>query len=283
PRPDSFFLNITKARIAFFSCSTLLKPNCHATRRKHESWDTARLLKSRQGEIETQRLFTPEGKEANTWASSHTFLSSAVQEILERAVSIQKAYPTIRCLSEDRPLQARKLGHSSSREKPLVPLKARRRNRPPLRIPVATQPPQTPRLRKTAMLWRRQASRGRSAQMISLIVGTVVIQDPDSQSHKPDHSEPENPSYPHLATTRVSTQTRKKSDCGQTSHLRFAKSELLADFKMQSSEKTSLMGAPPKELLLDAATRCSGPHRDAFPIKPRQNAQETRCKFAPNP
>ncbi|KER28433.1 hypothetical protein T265_04741 [Opisthorchis viverrini] len=32
-----------------FSCSTLPVPNCHATRRKHEGWDTARLPKPRQG------------------------------------------------------------------------------------------------------------------------------------------------------------------------------------------------------------------------------------------
>ncbi|GAA57748.1 hypothetical protein CLF_113151, partial [Clonorchis sinensis] len=41
---------------------------------------------------------------------------SAVQKILGRAVSVQKANPTIRRLSEDRPLDARKPGHSSSRE-----------------------------------------------------------------------------------------------------------------------------------------------------------------------
>ncbi|KAG5443320.1 hypothetical protein CSKR_107288 [Clonorchis sinensis] len=32
-----------------FSCSTLSVPSCHATRRKHEGWDTARLPKPRQG------------------------------------------------------------------------------------------------------------------------------------------------------------------------------------------------------------------------------------------
>ncbi|KAG5445890.1 hypothetical protein CSKR_109646 [Clonorchis sinensis] len=32
-----------------FSCSTLSVPNCHATRRNHEGWDTARLPKPRQG------------------------------------------------------------------------------------------------------------------------------------------------------------------------------------------------------------------------------------------
>ncbi|KER34076.1 hypothetical protein T265_12497, partial [Opisthorchis viverrini] len=32
-----------------FSCDTLPVPNCHATRRKHEGWDTVRLPKPRQG------------------------------------------------------------------------------------------------------------------------------------------------------------------------------------------------------------------------------------------
>ncbi|GAA50887.1 hypothetical protein CLF_105185 [Clonorchis sinensis] len=36
-------------------------------------------------------------------------------KILERTVSIQKAYPTIRRISEDRPLEAQQLGHSSFR------------------------------------------------------------------------------------------------------------------------------------------------------------------------
>ncbi|GAA47169.1 hypothetical protein CLF_100039 [Clonorchis sinensis] len=44
------------------------------------------------------------------------------RKILERAVNIQKTIPTIRPVSEARPLDARKLGHSSSREeaKPIV-------------------------------------------------------------------------------------------------------------------------------------------------------------------
>ncbi|GAA58139.1 hypothetical protein CLF_113607, partial [Clonorchis sinensis] len=41
---------------------------------------------------------------------------SAVQKILGRIVSTQKAYPTIRRLSEDRSLEARKIDHCSSRE-----------------------------------------------------------------------------------------------------------------------------------------------------------------------
>ncbi|KAG5455245.1 hypothetical protein CSKR_106449 [Clonorchis sinensis] len=36
-------------KIKSFSCSTLSVPSCHATRRKHEGWDTARLPKPKQG------------------------------------------------------------------------------------------------------------------------------------------------------------------------------------------------------------------------------------------
>ncbi|KER27715.1 hypothetical protein T265_05274 [Opisthorchis viverrini] len=32
-----------------FTCTTLPVPSCHATRKKHEGWDTARLPKPRQG------------------------------------------------------------------------------------------------------------------------------------------------------------------------------------------------------------------------------------------
>ncbi|KAG5446990.1 hypothetical protein CSKR_113977 [Clonorchis sinensis] len=35
--------------LSAFSCNTLSAPNCHATRRKHEGWDTVRLPKPRQG------------------------------------------------------------------------------------------------------------------------------------------------------------------------------------------------------------------------------------------
>ncbi|GAA51200.1 hypothetical protein CLF_105709, partial [Clonorchis sinensis] len=51
--------------------------------------------------------------------------------------------------------------------------------------------------------------------------------------------------------------------------------KLLAGFKVQSSEKTSLMGAPPKELP-GAATQRSKHHRGIFPTKSRQNAQEAK-------
>ncbi|GAA52422.1 hypothetical protein CLF_108021 [Clonorchis sinensis] len=142
-----------------------------------------------------------------------------------------------------------------------------RRNRRRIRTAVSTKPPQVPRLPTVAMLGRRRASRGRSAnttqsyrrflpqqttellsstgsdvrrqaakptdksntcvdldigeccenrtttaaaklpissstpsKVASLIVDKVFAQDPDSQSLKPDHSEPESPSYTQLAT-----------------------------------------------------------------------------------
>ncbi|GAA51771.1 protein kinase N, partial [Clonorchis sinensis] len=53
--------------------------------------------------------------------------------------------------------------------------------------------------------------------------------DHDSQSLKPDHGEPDSPSYTQLAMlvagTRMFTQARKKGDCGQTNHIQLAKSE----------------------------------------------------------
>ncbi|KER24376.1 hypothetical protein T265_07935 [Opisthorchis viverrini] len=45
----SGFLNNNGGKKSF-SCSTLSVPSCHATRGKHEGWDTARLPKPRQGE-----------------------------------------------------------------------------------------------------------------------------------------------------------------------------------------------------------------------------------------
>ncbi|KAG5452951.1 Solute carrier 12 member 9, partial [Clonorchis sinensis] len=44
-QPDFLIINKNKS----FSYSTLPAPNCHATRRKHEGWDTARLPKPTQG------------------------------------------------------------------------------------------------------------------------------------------------------------------------------------------------------------------------------------------
>ncbi|KER24766.1 hypothetical protein T265_07651 [Opisthorchis viverrini] len=39
-----------------FGCSTLPASNCHATRRKHEGWDTARLPKPRQVGFELRHI-----------------------------------------------------------------------------------------------------------------------------------------------------------------------------------------------------------------------------------
>ncbi|KER28298.1 hypothetical protein T265_04830 [Opisthorchis viverrini] len=41
--------DIFAAALETINCSTLLVPNCHATRSKHEGWDTARLPKPKQG------------------------------------------------------------------------------------------------------------------------------------------------------------------------------------------------------------------------------------------
>ncbi|GAA52423.1 hypothetical protein CLF_108022 [Clonorchis sinensis] len=157
-------------------------------------------------------------------------------------------------------------------DQPLLLLTACRRNRRRIRTAVSTKPPQVPRLPTVAMLGRRRASRGRSAnttqsyrrflpqqttellsstgsdvrrqaakptdksntcvdldigeccenrtttaaaklpissstpsKVASLIVDKVFAQDPDSQSLKPDHSEPESPSYTQLATLIAGT------------------------------------------------------------------------------
>ncbi|GAA51840.1 fibroblast growth factor receptor-like 1, partial [Clonorchis sinensis] len=128
------------------------------------------------------------GKKTSSLQTSSRHSSNS-QKILGRAVSIQKTNPTIRRLSENRPLEERKLGHSSYmeevRKKPpdgassadhklkakpivviaLVLLKARQGKRPRLRTAVSTQPPQTPRIPKAAMLWRRQVSRGQAPKV----------------------------------------------------------------------------------------------------------------------
>ncbi|KER20099.1 hypothetical protein T265_15392, partial [Opisthorchis viverrini] len=46
--PLMLLMNWRPGLVVSFSCSTLSGPNCHATRRKHEGWDTARLPKHRQ-------------------------------------------------------------------------------------------------------------------------------------------------------------------------------------------------------------------------------------------
>ncbi|GAA57662.1 hypothetical protein CLF_113039 [Clonorchis sinensis] len=110
--------------------------------------------------------------------------------------------------------------------------------------------------------------------------GHTCPQDLDSQSLKPDHVEPDSPLYTQLATLIAGD-----SDvhiCAKKTRLQPNKPYMirqirkpLADFKVQPSAKTSLMGAPPKELL-GAATQCSKLQRDTFPVKPRQNAEEVK-------
>ncbi|GAA58117.1 hypothetical protein CLF_113583, partial [Clonorchis sinensis] len=120
-----------------------------------------------------------------------------------------------------------------------------------------------------------------SYELLSSVTGVkVVAQDPDSQSLKPDHSEPESPSYTQLATliagdSDVHTIAKEgRLQPNKPNTIRQIR-KLLAGLKVQSSAKTSLMGAPPKELI-GAATQRSKPQRDTFPVKPRQNAKETK-------
>ncbi|GAA52986.1 hypothetical protein CLF_109278 [Clonorchis sinensis] len=302
-------------------------------------------------------------------------------KVLGRAVSVQKANPTIRRLSEDRPLDARKPGHSSSREemRKKLPdgaisadpkLKAK-----PIVVIAPCAPESTPRqttatpdssfysttadpsnsigsdaLEEASLTWTERPkyvqlsallsvtdvkgatvnstpklqpswirsdvrsqvvkptgkpttcpdvdigeccenrtsteavklpiSSSTPPKVASLIVDTTLAQDHDNQSHKPDHGEPNSPSYTQLATliagdsddhTGAKEKRLRPNKPYTTRQIR----KLLAGFKVQSSEKTSLMGAPPKELP-GAATQRSKQHRGTFPTKPRQNAQEAK-------
>ncbi|GAA47428.1 hypothetical protein CLF_100345 [Clonorchis sinensis] len=119
-----------------------------------------------------------------------------------------------------------------------------------------------------------------SEALRSVVTTTVVAQDPDIQSLKPDHSEPESPSYTQLATliagdSDVHMSAKEKRLQPNKPYTIRQIRKLLAGFKVQSSEKTSLVGAPPKELL-GAAIQRSKPPKETFPIKPRQNVQETK-------
>ncbi|GAA48147.1 hypothetical protein CLF_101235 [Clonorchis sinensis] len=233
-------------------------------------------------------------------------LPSAVEKTLGRAVSIQKANSTVRRLSEDRPLDAWKLGHSSSREevrkrfpdgassadpklkaKSIVGIAPCATESTPMQTTATpdssfystTADPSTSKdsdaLKEASLMWTEHPKRQKCnselhtqvtteldwvrrasqvakptgkpttradvdigeccenrtttedvkppisvstpSRVVSLIVDTVVAQDLDSQSLKPDHGKPDSPSYTQLA--------RKKGDCSHTSHIRFAKSE----------------------------------------------------------
>ncbi|GAA57183.1 hypothetical protein CLF_112299 [Clonorchis sinensis] len=238
------------------------------------------------------------GSKRTLWLCVTISSPSAVQKILGRAASIQKANPTITRLSEERPLDARKLGHKSSggmvrkRLPDGASLADPKLNARPIVVIARCAPECTPR-KSTATpdsgfystaadpsnsegsdALEGQVSRGRSARstwsylfiigykgaavnstpesqlswtgsdersqvaqhtgelptcadvdigeccenrttteaaeltissstmskVVSLIVDTSVVQDPDSQSLKPDLREPQSPSYTQLAT-----------------------------------------------------------------------------------
>ncbi|GAA55509.1 hypothetical protein CLF_108201 [Clonorchis sinensis] len=89
------------------------------------------------------------------------------------------------------------------------------------------------------------------SKVASLIVDRAVAQDLDSQSLKPDHGEPNSPSYTQLATliagdSDVHTSAKERRLQPNKPYTIRQIRKLLAGFKVQSSEKTSLMGAPPK-------------------------------------
>ncbi|GAA56834.1 hypothetical protein CLF_111627 [Clonorchis sinensis] len=53
----------------------------------------------------------------------------------------------------------------------------------------------------------------------------------------------------------------------------------LTDSRVQSSEETNLMGAPPKGILFGATTQSKRLHRDTLSIRAQQNAQETNQTY----
>ncbi|KER25517.1 hypothetical protein T265_07034 [Opisthorchis viverrini] len=121
----------------------------------------------------------------------------------------------------------------------------------------------------------------RPVKAASLLVNITVAQGLDKLIHKHDYSHPEDPSYIRLATlvaggSGVYTNTKEGGRQPSKPHKIRQIRELLAGFKVQSFAKTSLLEAPSKSLLLGAATQRPGPHRDTFPVKPRQTAQESR-------
>ncbi|KER23995.1 hypothetical protein T265_08240 [Opisthorchis viverrini] len=60
PRAQIKKVELLHDGVNFISCSTLSVPNCHATRSKHEGWDTARLPKPRhRGSREAEVGFEP--------------------------------------------------------------------------------------------------------------------------------------------------------------------------------------------------------------------------------
>ncbi|GAA54193.1 hypothetical protein CLF_112595 [Clonorchis sinensis] len=231
-------------------------------------------------------------------------LPSAVQKILERAVSIQKTHSTTRHLSENHPLEARKLGHSSSRRevrrspsdsassadpklkaKPIV-VTAPCAPKSTLRQPTATPDSRfysttadaskykgNDALEEASLTWTGRLKCGELSALLSVTddedaavnfthksqlswIGSdelsqvakptgkpTTCPDPDigdaarTWSPRPPTAKasylttanrkvPRTPSWSRRSwVIRISTQARKKTDCSQTSHIRFAESE----------------------------------------------------------
>ncbi|GAA56275.1 hypothetical protein CLF_110489 [Clonorchis sinensis] len=284
---------------------------CGNKDRRGVSSGQAHWLRQKRGKRALELLVTPSSP-------------SAVQKILEQDVSIQKANPTIKRLSEDRSLNARKIGHNGSKgegsycleeasltwtERPkYVELSAlpsvtddkgaavnstaesqlswigsdeRRQAAKPTGKPTTCADVDIGECcenRTTAEAVKLPTSSSTPSTVASLIVDTFVNQDFDGQVLKPDHSKPESPSYTQLTTliagdsdVRTSAKERQLQPNKPQTIRQIRK--LLDGFKVQSSAKTSLMGAPLKELLGSVARRPQ-PQRDTLPIKPRQNAQE---------
>ncbi|KER22286.1 hypothetical protein T265_09573 [Opisthorchis viverrini] len=127
---------------------------------------------------------------------------------------------------------------------------------------------------------KRSQSPAPVRQKRPLLVDTTVAQGPDTHSHEHDYNHPETPSYIQLATlaagrSGVHTNTKEQRLQPNKPHQTRQIRRPLAGSKVHSSAKTSLLGAPPKSLLLGAATQRPRPHRDTFLAKPRQNTQES--------
>ncbi|GAA57518.1 hypothetical protein CLF_112837 [Clonorchis sinensis] len=244
---------------------------------------------------------------------------SAVRKILGRAVSVQKANPTIKHLSEDRSLDARKLGHSNFREgvrkglpdgassaDPKHDKGAAMNSTPKLQLSwigsdersQVAKPTGKPTTcadvdigeccedRTTTEAVKLSISSSTLSKVASLIVDTVVAQDHDSQSLKPDHGEPDSPSYTHLATLIAGDSDVHKG--AEERRLQPNKPytirqirKLLAGLKAQSSAKTSLMGATPNNYLLlppSAQSLTEAPFR---PNRAKMPKKPNRRKIAP--
>ncbi|KER19912.1 hypothetical protein T265_15432, partial [Opisthorchis viverrini] len=69
---QSQLTRVRAGTLSTFSCSTLSPPNCHATRRRHEGWDTARLSKPRQGKSRVEVGFESQTFRSVNSRSNHS-------------------------------------------------------------------------------------------------------------------------------------------------------------------------------------------------------------------